>query len=186
MNYRKATIGLSLLVAALSIIVWNIRPEDKLPTIQSDKSDYRLLNFQMTAFNEQGNESFSLTAPLLERDPAGKTISITKPEFIFPGEGKEQWHATADSAWVSEKAREVQLRQNVTIHSPASPAGVQAILRTKQLTIFPKEDRIQTNEWVTINHGSSILKGLGLEANIKQHRVQLLSKVQAHYAAQTP
>lgn len=186
MNYRKATIGLSLLVATLSIIVWNIRPEEKTRSSESDKSDYRLLDFQMTAFNEQGQESFSLAAPLLERDPNGKTITITQPKFTFPGEGQEIWHAQSDSAWVSEKAREVQLRDHVSIQSPASAAGVQAIFSTKQLTVYPKENRIHTNQWVTIHHGSSILKGLGLEANIKQHRVQLLSKVQAHYAPQTP
>ncbi|MBP6299929.1 MAG: LPS export ABC transporter periplasmic protein LptC [Arenimonas sp.] len=186
MNYRKATLGLSALVGVLSLIVWNIRPQQNIKSTESNQSDYRLLDFQMTAFNEQGNESFSVAAPLLERDPTGKTLTVKQPVFTFPGKNQEIWHARSDSAWVSEKAREVQLRNNVTITSPVSDLGLQTKFSTNQMTIFPKENRIHSNEWVTISHGTSILKGLGLEADIKQRRVQLLSKVQAHYAPKTP
>jgi lipopolysaccharide export system protein LptC len=35
---------------------------------------------------------------------------------------------------------------------------------------------------VTVSHGHSILSGVGLEADMKQRRVQLLSKVTARYA----
>ena len=65
---------------------------------------------------------------------------------------------------------------------PISPQGLQTVFRTEKLTVNPKQNRIHTDEWVTITHGTSILKGLGLEADLKQHRVQLLAKVNAQYA----
>jgi lipopolysaccharide export system protein LptC len=83
---------------------------------------------------------------------------------------------------VSDKAREVRLREQVTIVGPRSPRGVRTEFSSDVLSLFPKENRIHSDEWVTIRHGTSILKGLGLEANMKTRRVQLLAKVQLHYA----
>lgn len=182
MNYRKATLGLTLIVASLGLVVWNMRPENSESANQALKSDYRLLDFTMMAFNDKGQESFSLSAPLLERDPEGKSLAISQPAFTFPGDKNEIWTASAGSAWVSDKAREVELREQVRIIGPNSPKGLHTEFNSERLSIFPKENRIHSDEWVTITHGTSILKGLGLEADIKQHRVQLLAKVQAHYA----
>jgi lipopolysaccharide export system protein LptC len=186
MNYRKATAGLTVLVGLLAMVVWNLQPEEDQGKTTAINSDYRLLDFKMMAFNQQGRESFSLAAPLLERDPAGKTVTVAQPVFTFPGSENEVWTAHSDSAWVSDKAREVQLRDNVTILGPPSTEGLQIKLTTQKLMIFPKEYKIVGNDWVNINYGNSIMKGFGLEADIKQHRVQLLSKVQVHYAAKNP
>jgi lipopolysaccharide export system protein LptC len=182
MNYRRATLGLSLLVASLGLVVWNMRPEKTQKTTQALKSDYRLIDFTMLAFNEDGKEAFSLSAPLLERDPEGKSLSINKPVFTFPDGNSQIWTANAESAWVSDKAREVQLREHVTIIGPKSPKGLRTEFRSELLSVFPKENRIHSDKLVTITHGTSILKGLGLEAQMKTRRVQLLAKVQAHYA----
>jgi lipopolysaccharide export system protein LptC len=185
MNYRKSTAGLSILVGLLAFIVWQLQPEKKQKKSSALNSDYRLMDFQMKAFNEQGQASFSLAAPLLERDSTGKTVIVSKPVFSFPGEANEVWLAHSDSAWVSDKARIVKLQDNVKIIGPPSQSGQQLELSTSQLSIFPKQNRIIGDDWVTIMHGNSILKGLGLEADIKQHRVQLLTKVQAHYVVKT-
>ncbi len=182
MNYRKATLGLTLAVAALGLVVWNMRPEKSQKTNQALKSDYRLVDFTMMAFNDKGEEAFSLSAPLLERDPEGKSLTISKPAFTFPGDDDGRWAANAGSAWVSDKAREVQLRQQVKIIGPLSPKGLRTEFNAERLSVFPKENRIHSEEWVTITHGTTILKGLGLEADMKTRRVQLLAKVQAHYA----
>lgn len=182
MNYRKATLGLSLLVAGLGMVVWNMRPEKGDNTKTTVKSDYRLMDFQMNSFDENGKVNFSLQAPLLERNTDGKSLTINQPQFTFPNEAEQLWHARADSAWVSDRAKEVQLRKNVTVTGPKSPLGVQTQFFSEQLLIFPKQNRIHSDEWVTINHGTTILKGLGLEADMNQRRVQLLAKVHAHYA----
>ncbi len=184
MNYRKATLGLTLLVAAMGLVVWNMRPEKSQASNQALKSDYRLVDFTMVAFDEDGKETFSLSAPLLERDPEGKSLTVSKPAFTFPDQDKHIWTANAESAWVSDKAREVRLREQVRIVGPRSPKGLRTEFSSNVLSIFPKENRLHSDEWVTITHGSTILKGLGLDANMKTRRVQLLAKVQAHYAPQ--
>jgi len=103
--------------------------------------------------------------------------------FVFPGEEADRhWGAVADSAWVSDRAREIRLQQNVLITGPVSPKGLKTEFSAAELSIFPKENRLHSTGQVTVNHGRSILSGVGLEADMKQRRVQLLSKVTARYA----
>jgi LPS export ABC transporter protein LptC len=182
MNYRRATLGLSLLVLGLGLVVWNMRTVSEQQKSSVAKSDYRLVDFRMLAFNEQGEINFSLSAPLLERDTEGKSLNITRPEFTFPDSNEHVWKANAKRAWVSDHAHEVKLLESVAITGPKSKRGQIIEFQSEALSIFPSENRIHSNQWVTIRHGKSILKGQGLEANMKQRRVQLLSKVQVHYA----
>jgi lipopolysaccharide export system protein LptC len=182
-NYRKATLAMSVAVAVLAMVVWDMRGERDQQAEKTARSDYRLQDFSMHAFNEDGKTAFSLKSPLLERDPDGKSLTIQKPVFVFPGEeAGRNWGAVADSAWVSDRAREIRLQQNVLITGPVSPKGLKTEFSANELSIFPKENRLRSAGQVTVNHGRSILSGVGLEADMKQRRVQLLSKVTARYA----
>ena len=84
------------------------------------RSDYILRDFELTALGEDGLESFTVTAPLLERDPAGESLTLSQPRFAFPGRGG-RWNARADSAWVSKDADEVRLLDDVALVGPPSP-----------------------------------------------------------------
>lgn len=181
MNYRRATLGLSLIVVVLGIVVWDMRKARDKPVSVTARSDYRLKDFRMQAFDDEGGISFSLQSPLLERDPEGKTLNIQTPTFEFPSEKGQIWQARAGSAWVSDRAQEVRLRDHVQIIGPISKRGLRTEFNSEQLSVFPKQHRISSSEWVTVNHGSSILKGKGLEADMKQRRVKLLAEVQVRY-----
>ncbi len=181
MNYRRATLGLALIVVALGIVVWDMRKTRDKPVSVSARSDYRLKDFRMQAFNDEGGISFSLQSPLLERDPEGKTLKIQTPIFEFPGEQGQVWQARAGNAWVSDRGQEVRLRKQVQIIGPVSKRGLRTEFVSEQLSVFPKQHRISSPEWVTVHHGRSILKGKGLEADMKQRRVKLLAEVQARY-----
>ena len=122
MNYRKATLAMSVAVAVLAMVVWDMRGERDQQAEKTARSDYRLQDFSMQAFNEDGKTAFSLKSPLLERDPDGKSLTIQKPEFVFPGEEADRnWGAVAASAWVSDRAREIRLQQKVLITARYRP-----------------------------------------------------------------
>ena len=69
MNYRKATLAMSVAVAVLAMVVWDMRGERDREAEKTARSDYRLQDFSMQAFDEDGKTAFSLESPLLERDP---------------------------------------------------------------------------------------------------------------------
>lgn len=185
MNYRKGALAMSLLAAALGVVVWNMRGERDRRENAPVRSDYRLERFEMQAYGEDGTIAFGLSSPQLERNPDGKTLDITAPAFVFPAEGGRSWQAGADSAWVSDRAREIQLRGGVRIIGPLSKRGLRTEFSAERLSVFPKDNRIASPGRVTVTHGASILAGTGLEADMKQRRVKLLSEVTARYAPES-
>lgn len=186
MNYRKATIGIAILTGALALVVWNMQKQQGRIKIDTARSDYRMQDFLLQAFGEDGRLAFSLRSPLLERNVDGKSVDIQKPVFEFPDKDNQNWTALSDTAWVSDRAREVQLRNNVLINGPISPLGLKTEISINQISIFPKEKRMASDQRVTIRHGTSILEGTGLDADMNERRVRLLAEVKARYVPTPP
>ena len=182
---NKRTIGglvLFVLAVASSTLVWKMRPQPKPVPASEARSDYTLDNFELVTLDEQGKESFSVRAPRLERDPQGKSLTITKPEFSFPGKTGGRWIATAGTAWVGPKGEQVKLEQDVDMLGPPGERGERTRMRTALLEIQPKQDKASSPALVTVTRGDSILSGTGLKADLKAHRVELLADVKGRYA----
>jgi lipopolysaccharide export system protein LptC len=183
---RRGLLILVLLGLALvtSTLVWKLRPQPRPVPPEEARSDYTLDNFELVTLDEDGKESFSVRAPRLERDPQGKSLTITSPNFSFPGKGKDggRWTATAGTAWVGPKGEQVRLLRDVHMVGPPGELGVRMQLRTAELEILPKQDKASSPAVVTISRGDSILTGTGLAADLATHRVQLLADVKGRYA----
>lgn len=183
MTRRGLIAGGLLTVAVLAgLAVWELRPQQKLQPATSSRSDYILENFELTTLDENGEESFSVKAPHLERDPKGKSLTIKLPQFSFPDEDGGRWLATSNLAWVAEKGVEVRLIDKVDMLGPPSPLGERTRFNTAQLQIFPKQDLAQSQDQVTVTRADSILQGTGMRANMKTHHIQLLANVKGRYA----
>ena len=85
LNWRTA-LGIGLLLAALLSSWAALRNRDKGPAKggQEVGVDYVLHDFQIVALDEQGKESTTLRAPLLERQRGDQTINIATPLFEMP------------------------------------------------------------------------------------------------------
>jgi lipopolysaccharide export system protein LptC len=177
---------LLLVLAALALFstlaVWKLRPVPRPLPPEVARSDYTLDNFELVTLDEQGKESFSVRAPHLERDPTGKSLTITRPAFSFPDRTRGRWVATAGQAWVGPKGELVRLQGNVDMVGPPGAIGERTRMRTAQLQIEPKRDQASSPSVVTVTRGDSILQGTGLKADLKAHRVQLLANVKGRYA----
>lgn len=183
MNKRGVLILVLLgLALVTSTLVWKLRPQARPVPAEEARSDYTLENFELVTLDEDGKESFSVRAPHLERDPQGKSLTITLPNFSFPGTAGGRWTATAGTAWVGPKGEKVRLLRDVDMIGPVGPLGARTRMQTAELEILPKQDTASSPAVVTISRGDSILKGTGLKADLKTHRVELLADVKGRYA----
>jgi lipopolysaccharide export system protein LptC len=183
MNNRGVLILVLLgLAFASSLVVWRLRPLPKPPAPSEARSDYTLENFDLVTLDEEGKESFSVRAPRLERDPQGKSITITLPSFSFPDQGGGRWTATSGTAWVGPRGEVVRLVKDVDLIGPPGELGWRTRMQTAELEILPKQDKASSPALVTISRGDSILMGTGLKADLETHRVELLADVKGRYA----
>lgn len=180
----RSLIAMSLVAVAVvgALAVWQLQPGAPPPAPPPVRSDYILENFELTSLDENGKESFSVTAPRLERDPRGKSLTLTLPQFSFPDKDGDRWLATSNSAWVAEKGVEVRLIDKVEMIGPPSPLGDRTRFNTEHLQVFPKQNLAQSQDSVTVSRADSILQGTGLRADMRSHHIQLLANVKGRYA----
>lgn len=185
MNWR-ALVTVLLLVGALvsGWSVWNQRHKDAAPTGAVARSDYVLIDFELTALNDQGRESFTLRAPRLGRDPKQKTLDIATPLFLIPpgrNTGSETWEVRASKGWVSAEGDELRLRGDVTGTSEGRD-GASTTLATEQLNVYPDARRAASPGRVVITRPGSILSGRGLQLDLATKRYSFSSEVHHRYA----
>lgn len=181
MNIR-VVLGLVLLVAAIfsGWSLWKNRVvgEDARPG--SGRSGYVLRDFELTALDKSGKESFTLRAPTLQETPGAKTMDLTTPLFLLPDKQGKYWEVRAKTGWVSENREEIRLRGAVDTRSPpGDPRPVS--MKTEEMNVFPDANRATSASVVTITQPGSILRGRGLEADLADKRYKLLSQVRSQY-----
>lgn len=184
MTWRSVLIVLLVIGGAFS--AWSLltHSDDVAATIAADiQPDYTLQDFEMVALNEQGEQSFTLRAPALVRDPSSKIMDITTPVFLIPP-GKDSssdgWEVRSRTGWISAKGEELRLRGQVRAVSDGA-AGVPVTIATEQLNVFPETDIIKSAAEVSFTRPGSILRGRGLEMNLDTKLYSLHSEVRWHY-----
>jgi lipopolysaccharide export system protein LptC len=184
MNWR-AVVTILLLLGALASgwSVWNQRSKDAAITSAAARADYVLIDFELTALNAQGKESFTLRAPRLARDPEKKTLDIATPLFLIPpgqGAGNDAWEVRAKDGWVSADGDELRLQGDVKgVSSGAS--GPSTTIASRELTVYPDARRASAQGQVVVTRPGSILTGRGLRLDLASKQYSFKSEVHHRY-----
>lgn len=180
MNWRlPLTLVLLLGAIASGWQVWRMSHpggDDVLRT----RPDYVLRDYEITSLDKQGRESFTLHGPMLQRDPADKTMTLATPRFQVPDRSGRYWNVRAQQGFVPADGNLLELRGEVLADSPpdAPPA---TRIETDRLTLDMRKNLARTTEKVTITRPGLTMRGLGLEADFDRQQVSLLSQVHTRY-----
>lgn len=176
----------TLLLLAAAIVsgwaLWNQRSPDQALAAPNGRADYVLKDFELVALDEQGQESFTLRAPRLARDPSTRTMDITTPLFLIPPRAGSQggsWEVRSKTGWVSAQGEELRLRGDVKAVSVGAAAPT--TLASDEMNLFPKVKRATSATQVTITRPGSILRGRGLEVSLASTQYTLKSEVHTTY-----
>lgn len=173
---------LAIAAAASALALWMLyRVDEPVPLTGPPRSDYFLIDFQLTALDQDGQEAFSVAGPLLSRHPWLGTIVIEQPAFQFPVAEAASWTARADRAWASANASQLRLDGDVALDAPADGTRDALAFRTDSLDVFPRERRAATDAAVAFSSPHSILRGRGFRIDMGSRRYQLLNDVNGHY-----
>ncbi|MDI9240622.1 LPS export ABC transporter periplasmic protein LptC [Lysobacter sp. LF1] len=184
MNWRAMVTVLLLIGALLSgWLLWSQRDRGGRGVTAAQRPDYVLHDFRLVVLDENGRESFTLSAPKLARDPNVETFDIATPLFQIPprsGSNASAWEVRSQTGWVSAKGEELRLRGQV--HADSTNADGKPIrIATEELNVFPDDRRATSTVAVTVTHPGLILNGRGLEADLNAKRITLLNDVKARY-----
>ncbi|MDQ3206624.1 MAG: LPS export ABC transporter periplasmic protein LptC [Pseudomonadota bacterium] len=176
MNWRLA-LTLLLLVGATVTgwSLWSQRAPTQAEAVAGTQPDYVLNDFELITLDKLGNESFSVSAPTLRRDPGTQALDITTPLFQIPAgaeAGGGDWEVRARTGWVSPEGDELRLRGDVVADSTGDD-GAPVKIATQELNVFPDGKRATSAVAVTVTQPGLIITGRDLEARLDTKRVLL-------------
>ena len=139
-----------------------------------------LHDFELVALDEQGQDSLTLRAPLLQETPGARTMDLDQPLFLVPDDQGHYWEVRARRGWVSATRDRIRLQGNVIGTSP--PEDTRKVrLVTELMTVFPDRHHASSPAVVTVTQPGSILRGRGLEVALDTRRYEFLSQVRSRY-----
>lgn len=189
MNWRAvATVMLAIGALLSGWLLWSQRDRGERAGAPAGRPDYVLHDFRIVVLDENGRESFTLSAPKLARDPDSRTIDIATPLFQIPpraGSKASAWEVRSQTGWVSAKGEELRLRGQVLADS-RNADGEPIRIATEQLNVFPDAKRATSAVAVTVTQPGLILNGRGLEADLDAKRITLQNDVKARYERGAP
>lgn len=190
MNNSRQPAAIAVLAVVAAITgwwAWNLREEEgPAPLVGPPRSDYSVERFELIAFDDLGQESFSMRGPRLARHPQLGHIEVEQPRLRIPAEAGKGWQGRSERAWIRSDGDVVRMLGKVDLQGPPSPGTAPARVQSEEIELLPDQRRATSEALVTITGPGSILRGRGMRADLATRRLELLNEVKGRYEVQAP
>lgn len=184
MNLR---IGLLILVLALAATGtwWLLRhatpPVLQKPAPATHVPDYYFTDATVTTLDQQGKPETVMTAPRILHHPDDDSVEVFAPRIEYFMAGGPPWHVQADHAVMLSGGKLVTLDGHVEMQRAANSGGPPLIIRTDKMAVNLDTNIATSADPVEITQGNSRMTGVGMQAFLKDNRVQLEADIRGYY-----
>lgn len=180
--------GLPVLVlAALAAFsVWlQQMAEQAAPVLASGERhdpDFYLKDFTLTTMDKSGAPRNRLASPYMVHYADDDVSEVTTPRMQVFKKDAPPWHIDAGSGVIFSEGKTVLLRGGVVISQNNPQNGQRTTLRTPDLTVTPDSESAETASPVNFSDSAgNVVDAVGMRANFKDERLELLSQVRGQY-----
>lgn len=177
-----------LLLLSLGFSAWLIQQTTASQTIatnnQPDTPDSFMIEATYLRMDVNGNVDTKIYTPKLLHYRKNDASEFVHPEIvIFNKDNRMPWQVTAEQGKSEHGTTQIVLWDNVKIHQNAGPNNREITILTPALTVYPEPQTAETDKPVTITQPGTVIKSVGLRADMKKGQVQLLSQATGVYNA---
>jgi lipopolysaccharide export system protein LptC len=147
-----------------------------------------LTDVQMRQFNQNGQPHYEMTSPKIRhfqvenRASAQDYTLFETPIFVVSEDpSKPAWFITSQQARRDNGGLWFTLTQDVLARQSSAERG-EITVSTSELRLNTQEQFAETNKAVTMRDAKNQMSGLGLQADLKNDRIAILSNVKGNYA----
>lgn len=133
-------------------------------------------------YDLKGNIQISISAPISKHYPKDDLLYLSHPKVIVYTEDRIPWDISADYGNSTHNHQIVKLWGHVKLHQPENQHSVETTIDTEALTFYPKKSLVLSDEKVSIAQPGSLIEGRGINADLKNGIIQLLSQSRGRYA----
>jgi len=138
-----------------------------------DEPDYIIDRFSTVRMNKEGQPSYIISGDKLTHRPIDDSSLIDKPFVHGLSSGQPPMDIHAQTAYVDQGNTRVRLNGNVDVMRPATPQAQGLRLQTSTLTVYPDEERMETDAKVEMQAGQATASGTGMKANNATRQIAL-------------
>lgn len=138
---------------------------------------YSARDARLVQTGANGVPLYTLNAATIRQLPNERQVRLTGVQLSFRDSDGNVWTATSDRGQLEQTTQQVQLAGNV--HISGAPPGEHgpAQIATETLAVDIRNDLVSTRDPVTLLWSGRRLSAVGLNANLKDHHVDLESAV---------
>jgi lipopolysaccharide export system protein LptC len=185
-----------LMLGALAALTYWLDAQVQPPPARPDGSmrhdpDLFLQDFKAITFDAQGKPRETLSAARAEHFPDDESAELATPRLSLSEPGRPTLTITADRGRIDGDRNRGDFMGHVRVDRDADPAaakdggsGSPVQLATELLHVITKEQRVQTDQPVTIRDARGIIHGQGLEFDNKARTVRIKSRVSGTFQPQ--
>ena len=177
-----------LVVIALSTLSWwmpfETSPVSKLtaPPEKRHIADYYVADFDLTSMNATGHPRYRLQGRDMNHYADDDTSHVIQPQLTMYRQDVAPWFVRAEQAQVTTGGESVLLQDQVKVERLTDIPRDKLEIQTSLLTVLPAKEYAETDQPVTIVTDFGVTHAVGMKADLKQERLQLLAQVRGEYA----
>ncbi len=182
---RKTRNGVIALVVLTGISFWVSRsPDNEAPEPVAGldpKLNYVLHDFELQFFDENGQPTFNLRAPILRNNPELELGTIEQPVMKL-NQVDVVWSLTAESATVTADKEHVQLLGQVHVRRQETTSGAWVEVDTREVQVEVTPQTASTDQAVHMYDGLNRASAVGVDLDMIANTFVLKQQVKATYA----
>lgn len=175
---------MTILIVLGAVTFWLNRSQDidkPAPVAGLDPElNYVLHDFELQFFDEYGQPTINMKAPVLRNDPKLQLGTIVSP-VVKLNQAEAVWDMMADTATVTADKEHVQLIGKVNVKRNEPETGRWVELNTEEVAIEVTPQTAVTDQPVRMFDGYNQVDAIGLELNLKTKTYTLKQQVKATY-----
>jgi len=180
----------ALLVLAGGFMLWEFSPEDLLRDPEPVRADFPqafVLGSRSRVFDEQGHLRYLLVTDEVNhyqyhanRASDRDYTWVEKPDITLLDPEKPPWYLSAERGRSNLREDSMTLIDQVRLWQEAERGLVE--MTSPEITLWPERQFAKTDKPVKMRAPGGEQEAVGLEANLDENRIQLLSQVRGTYA----
>ena len=187
-NHWRWLLVLLALAAAAAFSGWLLQTAEQARTVRSGKErhdpDFYLKDFTLTTMDKTGALRNRLASPYMVHYADDDTSEVDQPRMQVFRKEAPPWHIDAGKGVILSAGKTVFLRGGVIIRQIDSQQGGESTLRTPDLTITPDNEYAETASPVNFTDSAgNVVDAVGMRANFRDERLELLSQVRGKYGS---
>ncbi len=143
--------------------------------------DAYMENVNAVILDKLGKVTMKIVTPKMIHYAKDDTTDFIDPQITLYHKSPNPWFIASKTAKAWHGIDNLVFNTDVTIHHPADYNNPATLIKTTTLTVHPNERTAETAEPITMIQPNSIMKAVGMQADMDSGNIKLLSQAQGEY-----